>query len=531
MIDPRDAWLVRQVQWRVKRRAFFCLGLVLAICIATALSYSFPLLTRVLIDDGIGSRDVQVVVCVTLTTLGLTALGLSVEYVRTVWSTRLSAIITSEARCEITERVLGSSVGATPPSGDGIVCILDDANVFAAFLMRVVLQGVTLVLGAIIAIALMFSWSPLLLGVALLAHVAMHLASARFMPLAASAQQKLRSSHVEMVDPIHQALGDITAARGLGLLRYYLRVIAQRVKHNAEVNVESMAIWARYSQIIGAIRSLPSILTFGIGGYLVVIDSISLGSLMAFSILVMRLVEPAEAVARIRADLWALRVSSERLICLFGLQRSSVAGSSSGVTKLSGWQCERGTLRLRDVSLEFAQGEKILVIGNNGAGKTTLLLALAGLLSNNACGHEEQPALYLPAQGYLLLEGTIKEAFSSIAETWETCHSILARLGIMHMIDDITTYRYKDLSDGQRKLVSIALMLIQAECLSVRYLLVDELEAHLDAAVLERVNYVFAHLPCTVVRARHVRGVNDMAFDTAYEVGAGTVRRVHVPSK
>ncbi|MBS3937488.1 MAG: ABC transporter ATP-binding protein [Peptococcaceae bacterium] len=527
MINESDAWLVRQVKLRVSRRAFFSARLVLASCIAIALSYSFPLLTRVLIDEGIGAGDAQKTAYITMIIFALTALGLSVEYVRAVWFARLAVSITSEARCEIAEMILGSSAGAKQPSGDGIVCILDDANVFAGFLSNVAFQGLTLVLGATIAMALMLSWSPLLLGIALLAHVAVHLTSSHFIPLATSAQQKLRSSHADMIDPIHRALGDTTTAQGLGLLKYYLRVIAERVNYNAEVGVECSEILARYSHAVGAIRSLPGILTIGIGGYLVTIGTMSLGSLMAFNILVMRLVEPAEAIARIRTELCRLRVSSERLIPLFRARSNNAMETSGGVMRLSGWQCERGTLRLRDVSIEFTEGEKILIVGNNGAGKTTLLLTLAGLLPNDTCGHEERPAIYLPAQGALLLEGTIKEGFTSVAEDWDVCRSILARCGILDIIDEIKTHQYQELSDGQRKLVAIALVLIQAERLSIRYLLLDELEAHLDEATVERVNDVFARIPCTVVRARHVLGTDSKTFDKIYEVGGGMVQRMH----
>lgn len=76
-------------------------------------------------------------------------------------------------------------------------------------------------------------------------------------------------------------------------------------------------------------------------------------------------------------------------------------------------------------------------------------------------------------------------------------------------------------------MVAIALVPIQAERLSIRYLLLDELEAHLDEATVERVNDVFARIPCTVVRALHVLGTDSKTFDKIYEVGGGMVRRVH----
>jgi ABC-type polysaccharide/polyol phosphate transport system ATPase subunit len=52
---------------------------------------------------------------------------------------------------------------------------------------------------------------------------------------------------------------------------------------------------------------------------------------------------------------------------------------------------------LQDVSLEFAEGERVGIIGHNGAGKSTLLKLLAGV--------------YPPSKGQLTVEGRISSLF------------------------------------------------------------------------------------------------------------------------
>ncbi|HVP58359.1 MAG TPA: metal ABC transporter ATP-binding protein [bacterium] len=60
---------------------------------------------------------------------------------------------------------------------------------------------------------------------------------------------------------------------------------------------------------------------------------------------------------------------------------NATAITSEPIVRIEGvWVWRRGTLALKDVSLEIAQGKFVGLMGPNGGGKTTLLKVIAGLI-------------------------------------------------------------------------------------------------------------------------------------------------------
>ncbi|BBO93389.1 ABC transporter ATP-binding protein [Desulfosarcina ovata] len=138
---------------------------------------------------------------------------------------------------------------------------------------------------------------------------------------------------------------------------------------------------------------------------------------------------------------------------------------------------------LRDVSLSFAQGEVISLLGPNGSGKTTLLKLLMGLLSprEGEILLESRPVASIPPRklarriayvpqihqasfGYRVLDVVLmgrmphKPFFFRYDKADEAmAHQALERLSIGHLKDRSCTA----VSGGERQLVLIARALVQ----------------------------------------------------------------------
>jgi phosphonate transport system ATP-binding protein len=176
---------------------------------------------------------------------------------------------------------------------------------------------------------------------------------------------------------------------------------------------------------------------------------------------------------------------------------------------------------IRDLSLEVAAGERVVIVGPNGAGKSTLLRALGGLVAPSLGtvswpAHPEGPRVAFIWQGIHLVQrlsvvenvlaGALGRCRSPL--TWarvfpreETARAMaqLDRLGIAHLAHE----RAGRLSGGERQRVAIARALMQ----DADVLLADEPTASLDWSAAREVARQLSRLAAseglTLVSAVH----------------------------
>jgi ABC-type multidrug transport system fused ATPase/permease subunit len=159
--------------------------------------------------------------------------------------------------------------------------------------------------------------------------------------------------------------------------------------------VRSEAIGAGVNVLTIALTDLPlTLLVWGYGGYLVIKDELSLGSLLAFYQYLMMLYDPVIQILRFNIQLQMAKASVDRIYEI--LDTDPMIFDSEDAQPL---RVEQGAILFDDVSLrydpegpdvveglslEIKPGEVLGIVGPSGAGKTTIVNGLTRFLSPSA---------------------------------------------------------------------------------------------------------------------------------------------------
>lgn len=225
--------------------------------------------------------------------------------------------------------------------------------------------------------------------------------------------------------------------------------------------------------------------------------------------------------------------------------RAAVPGPHPGALTLEG-VAVAGVLRPQHLAV--APGEHLALVGANGAGKSTLLAVLAGLRRPDAgtvLVDGTPLANYPGAQlrrlvGHLdsepvLWRGTLERnlLYGAGAVSPERLQAVLERCGLQSLVERLPRgLRTRlgegapELSRGERMRIALARVLLREP----RILLLDEVDAHLDAAALARLDQVLRTFPGTLVMATHRRPLPPL-FQRVWHLRDGGLVEAATPAR
>jgi ATP-binding cassette subfamily B protein len=276
--------------------------------------------------------------------------------------------------------------------------------------------------------------------------------------------------------------------------------------HQLEHNT---AFWSSLTGEVSIILiNLIQVGVFGLGAFLTIKGTITLGSLIAFVGLMINISNAGITLSQLLPQLFDAVAAYRRIRQLLGLPQAAVA--AQGDAQLAplqsidleglGFAYQAGLPVLRDISLHIRQGERIALVGSSGSGKSTLLRVLMGLerhqtgvLAFNGIPierirekalHQQMAAVF---QQPLLLDCSIREnirAGNPLASDEAVRQA--ARLAEIDTLvgsmasgyDTLVGESGGKLSGGQQQRIAIARALIRDPDL----LMLDEATSALDAA-------------------------------------------------
>lgn len=254
------------------------------------------------------------------------------------------------------------------------------------------------------------------------------------------------------------------------------------------------------------LRLAMQLLMLGVGAYLVIVDQVTSGVMIAGTILLARALAPVEQAIGSWKLLQSAREGYARLKLHFATDITRSAGiqlpEPKGHVRLENvyyFVPETTKPIINNVSLALKPGEIVAMIGPSGAGKSTLARLMVGVWRASRGNvrldgadvytwdrHEFGPHIGYLAQEVQLFPGTIKENIARLNEGDDAAIIKAAQLAGAHDLilhfpkgydTEIKTGRFS-LSGGQQQRIALARALYKDPVLYV----LDEPNAHLDSA-------------------------------------------------
>jgi ATP-binding cassette, subfamily B, bacterial len=571
-VKPVGRGVVRRVIGYARPYRGMVVAFLITLVLVSLLTVAQPLVFRVIVDDGISTGDAALVTGLAVLIAGLAVLDAAMGVVGRWFSARIGEGLIYDLRTEVFSHVQRQSIAFFTRAQTGaLVSRLNSDVVGAQQAFTSTLGGVVgnLITATIVLVTmLILSWQVTVLALLL---VPVFVLPARWM--GRHLQQLTRRQMRDNAAMNAQMTERFNVAGALLVTLYGKPAHEDRQFRERAASVRnagvSIAMANRYFfTALALVAALATAIAYGVGGNLVISETISLGTLLALIALLAQLYGPLTALSNVRVEVMTALVSFDRVFEVLDLpplvtdrpdarpvadgpldivfedvgfryptkDEASLASLESIAREVQ----ERTPAHVLDgVSIQIPAGSLVALVGPSGAGKTTLLSLAARLYDvtegsiriggqdlrdirleslHDALGVVTQDAhLFHDTIGANLAYGREDVSVDQMrtacvqAHIWELIESLPEGL------DTIVGDRGHRLSGGEKQRIALARMLLR----SPRVVLLDEATAHLDSqseaavqralddALEGRTALVIAHRLSTVRRADLIAVVVD----------------------
>ncbi|MHB0879082.1 MAG: ABC transporter ATP-binding protein, partial [Anaerolineae bacterium] len=337
-----------------------------------------------IVDQGIVARDHAYLATGVLIVLGLSLGRAVMVFVQGYLTEIVAQGIAYDQRNRLYEKLqrLSFSYYDKAETGQLLARATADVEMMRRVTGRPMLTLISASVTTVATTVVLVSMNPLLALVSMVGMPVMVFVVGRFArrmrPLATAAQNQLAS----LTSRLEQNL------RGMAVVRAFAQEPAECARferENAELydrNLSVVRLNALRQPRIRMLADLPTVLLIGVGGYLVISGSLTLGELVAFNAYLLNLVQPLRRFGFLISEMSASLAGADRVFEIMDLpEEVQDAPDATPLPAVEGRvafdRVSFGYLRdapvLQRVSFEIEPGQVVAILGPTGSGKSTII--------------------------------------------------------------------------------------------------------------------------------------------------------------
>ena len=538
-------------------------GFLAVTVVDAALVVAPPLLLKLIIDDGVSTGDVTLVVWLAALVALVAVLDAAFGLVTGWLSSRIGEGLIYDLRTQVFAHVQRQSLAFFTRTQTGaLVSRLNNDVIGAQRAFTSTLQGTVsnVISAVVVGVTMLFlSWPVTLLCLALfpILLIASKLVGVRLADLS--------RAQMDGNADLGNAMTERFNVGGAMLLKLFGRrdqedtAYAQKAAVVRDLGIRISLLTRIFFAAMTLVPSLALALVYGIGGWLAIRGDLSVGTIVALGVLLTRLLGPLQGLSNVRIDIMTAMVSFDRVFevldlpsliqekpgavalpahasrlefdhVAFSYPRADEISLASLETIARTESRDSGQV-LHDVSFVAKPGQMVALVGPSGAGKTTVTHLVARLYDVKSGvvrveGHDVRDVTLQSLEdvvGYVtqdahMFHDTMRANLlyarpaATDAEIWDALEAAQIAGLVRSLPDGLETVvgdRGYRLSGGERQRLAIARLLLKAPSIVI----LDEATAHLDsesevavqqaldAALAGRTSLVIAHRLSTVRNA------------------------------
>ncbi len=519
-----------------------------------------PLLVQRIVDDGILAGDRGLVTLLALVMAGVAIFNAVLAVFVGWFSSRIGEGLIFDLRTRVFGHVQRQSLAFFTRTQTGALVsrlnndVIGAQRAFTSTLSSTVSNGISVLVVGVAMLAL--SWQVTLLCLALFP--LLFLASRWVGGRLAGLTRRQMDGNADLGNTMTERFN----VGGAMLLKLFGRrdeedaVFATKAAVVRDLGVRITLITRIFGATMLVVPALATAVVYGVGGQLVIDDTLTIGTLLALATLLLRLLGPLQGLSNVRIDVMTALVSFERVFEVLDLpsliqEKPDAVALPAGASRLefehvsftypqaddvslgsletvARAESRENTQVLTDVGFVAEPGQMVALVGPSGAGKTTITNLVTRLYdvgqgAVRVGGHDVRDVTLQSLEdtvGYVtqdahMFHDTIRANLlyarpgASDDQVWSALEAAQVATLVRSLPDGLDTVvgdRGYRLSGGERQRLAIARLLLKAPPIVV----LDEATAHLDseseaavqraldAALAGRTSLVIAHRLSTV---------------------------------